>query len=58
MIGVDQQERNPNCSTTPRKSAHSGSTLASSTMTGAPRHAAVPHEPTFGPITTPSIMRL
>jgi hypothetical protein len=33
---------------------HSGSCAISSTSTGALRHAAVPQEPTWGPMATPS----
>ena len=58
MIGVDQHARSPASSASSRKSAHNGSVSMSSTITCSRRKAAVPHEPTDEPISTPWIASL
>ena len=55
-IGVDQHDSNPNVLATSLKSAQRGDELILSTITLDLLYAAVPHEPTLGPITTPLII--
>src|SRR3954463_7838585 len=54
-IGVDQQARSECANASSRKSVHSGSAAISDTITCSARNAAVPHEPTKGPMKVPSI---
>src|SRR5574343_1777465 len=58
LIGDDQQAPKPKLAANSRKSAHSGSLPISATNTGSPRKAAVPQDPTAGPIFTPSTSRV
>lgn len=55
LIGMDQQLRSPAASGMARTGAHRGSVDRSSLMTSSPDQAAMPQEPTFGPMTTPSM---
>lgn len=54
MIGVDQQAASPSGSAWLLNSAQNGWVAMSVTVTGLPVNAAVPHEPTPGPIAVPS----
>ena len=57
-IGIEKQEHRPWGSATSRNAAHSGSVAMSVTSTGSRRYAAVPQEPTDGPMGTPSTAAL
>ena len=54
MIGVDQHARRPCGNASARYGSQFGCVAMSSTTTARLWNAAVPHEPTAGPIATPS----
>src|SRR5438105_14408273 len=54
-IGVDQHARSECVKAKSRKSAHNGSAAMADTITCSARYAAVPHEPTEGPMKAPAI---
>jgi len=55
LSGTDQQARRPSDRARSRKAAQRGSVSMSAVMHGSPVWPAVPHVPTSGPISTPSI---
>src|SRR6266436_5293962 len=55
IMGVDQTARSPFCIATCLYFSHLGSEAMSETMTRCFKSTAVPHDPTLGPMRTPSV---